>query len=153
VVKEIIAAAKRMKYFFIFFILNLKRGNYLARVANVVNQNSIKRHNAGIHSGFDLIFRTYLYAMKIRFIGTACCLLFALFAHGQIQSGMWRMELTLNDSTKMSFNFEAVDNSIEIINADERIKVESIIYEGDSVFIRMPLFDSEFRMLMDSRHI
>jgi thiol-disulfide isomerase/thioredoxin len=35
---------------------------------------------------------------------------------------------------------------LAIMNGAERIKVTDIKYKGDSVFIRMPLFDSEFRV-------
>lgn len=88
--------------------------------------------------------------MKFRF--TIYSLLFTACAFGQLQQGIWRMELKLNDSTQMPFRFEVIDKSIEIINAEERIKVDEITFVGDSVFIKMPLFDSEFRMELNSKH-
>jgi thiol-disulfide isomerase/thioredoxin len=88
--------------------------------------------------------------MKIK--STVYCLLFTVSASAQLQSGTWRMELSLNDSTKMPFLFDVQDNSIIFINDEERIAAESVVFEGDSVLIKMPVFDSEFRMQMDARH-
>ena len=62
-----------------------------------------------------------------------------------LQQGQWRFTLQLNDSIELPFNAEAKEKTIDIINAGERISVDEINYSGDSVFIRMPVFDSEFR--------
>jgi len=70
-----------------------------------------------------------------------------LVAHAQsfLESGRWRVMLQLNDSTELPFGFDAKDKTIEIINAEERIVVDEIQYSGDSVVIKMPVFDSELR--------
>src|ERR1700746_2737836 len=70
-------------------------------------------------------------------------------AGNYMKSGTWRGVLTLNDSTGLPFNFE-VKNELEIysvifMNAKERIVANEIVMKGDSVFIQMPVFDSEFR--------
>src|SRR5690242_13533220 len=83
---------------------------------------------------------------------TVYCLLFTVTSFAQLQPGMWRMELKLNDSTQLPVRFEVHDNLIDFINADERIRVSEINFSGDSVFIKMPVFDSEFRMEMNSKH-
>lgn len=68
-----------------------------------------------------------------------------------LKSGMWRGVLTLNDSLELilPFNFYLTyhnDSAVMVIhNAEERIAVNEISYKGDSVIIRMPVFDSEFR--------
>jgi peroxiredoxin len=67
-----------------------------------------------------------------------------------IETGMWRGVLTLNDSTELPFNFEIKNTGqeffMDIINADEHIKATEFSFEGDSVFIKMPVFNSEFRL-------
>src|SRR5438045_3136357 len=69
------------------------------------------------------------------------------FAQSQphLQKGPWRFTLLLNDSTDLPFNSEVKEKNIDIINDGESIAVEEINYSGDSVFITMPVFDSEFR--------
>ncbi|CAN5503390.1 hypothetical protein BH11BAC1_BH11BAC1_01200 [soil metagenome] len=68
-----------------------------------------------------------------------------LFSFGQVQPGMWRGEFELNDSITLPFHFEVEGNTWEIINAQERITVNEIVVNGDSVLVRMPIFDSEIR--------
>src|SRR5690242_15359429 len=68
-----------------------------------------------------------------------------VYSQNRLQHGSWRFVLQLNDSTELPFNAEVKGNTMDIINSDERISVEDIQYSGDSVFIRMPVFDSEFR--------
>ncbi|MBK7181701.1 MAG: hypothetical protein IPH89_01545 [Bacteroidetes bacterium] len=70
------------------------------------------------------------------------------FAKNDLKEGTWRAVLKLNDSTDLPFNFEIKGKAMHIINADERIVADEIVYTADSVFIRMPLFDSEFRCKM-----
>ncbi len=66
-----------------------------------------------------------------------------------IMGGLWKGNLHLNDTITLPFFFEIKKEKnkfwIEIINSDERIKVEEITIQKDSVFIKMPVFDSEFR--------
>ena len=67
------------------------------------------------------------------------------FAKSGLKEGMWRGVLKLNDSTDLPFNFEVKGKTMQIINADERIIADEITFTNDSVFIRMPFFDSEFK--------
>jgi peroxiredoxin len=71
-----------------------------------------------------------------------------------IQTGIWRGVLKLNDSTELPFNFEIKNTEneffIDIINADEHIKTSEFSFEGDSLFIKMPVFNSEFRLKCSS---
>lgn len=83
--------------------------------------------------------------------------IFILFSCGNekktspLKEGKWRGVLTLNDSTGLilPFNFDLTfENdsvSITIHNAEEKILANEISFSEDSVFIRMPIFDSEFR--------
>ncbi len=73
-----------------------------------------------------------------------------------LSSGVWRGYLTLNDSTGLilPFNFDLTikgdSTIIAIHNAEETIIVNEVSFVQDSVFIKMPLFDSEFRCKFSS---
>ncbi len=64
-------------------------------------------------------------------------------------AGIWRAVLTLPEG-ELPFNFELkIVNEkpvMEIINGEERIIVDDITARGDSLIIKMPVFDSEFRL-------
>jgi peroxiredoxin len=70
-------------------------------------------------------------------------------AQPKLKIGTWRGVLKLA-SGELPFNFEVKDTAghqqLTILNARERFKVNNVKVEGDSVFIHMPLFDSEFRL-------
>ena len=85
----------------------------------------------------------------IALVVSLLCLLQTVFSQEtNLQAGGWLGLLQLNDSTQLPFNFEINNNqklSLEITNAEERIEVNEIHFVDDSVFIKMPVFDSEFR--------
>ena len=83
--------------------------------------------------------------MKIRWLILLNLFSGAAQAQTHLQQGSWRVTLQLNDSTDLPFNMEVYDQYLDILNAEERIKVDEIHYSGDSVFIKMPLFDAELR--------
>lgn len=68
-----------------------------------------------------------------------------------LKEGGWKGVLTLDDSTglvlpfRFDLSFQNDSAQITIHNAEEKITVNEISFAGDSVFIRMPVFDSEFR--------
>ena len=72
----------------------------------------------------------------------------------QPYTGIWRMELNLKPEAKLPFNFELNEHEgsyqMLIHNGEERIAVEEFSLKGDSVFIQMPVFDSEFRLKLHS---
>jgi thiol-disulfide isomerase/thioredoxin len=72
------------------------------------------------------------------------------FAQAPLKSGIWRGVTKTDKGVEIPFNFEMTTISghsvLAVMNGAERIKVTDIKYKGDSVFIRMPLFDSEFRV-------
>ncbi len=78
-----------------------------------------------------------------------CVLTGTSFAQTFLNAGTWIGTLKLNDSTELPFDFEVQNMkeklSLTILNAQEQIKVEDVTVTGDSVFIKMPVFDSEFR--------
>ena len=87
----------------------------------------------------------------------SCLVLCSFFSSAQakFKSGAWRGVLTLSEKkneTILPFNFvvsfEKKSPVIEIINAEEKIKVTEITIIGDSVNWKMPVFDSEFRTVL-----
>lgn len=67
------------------------------------------------------------------------------------RTGMWRMELDLN-GVLLPFLFELVESdngdwTMHVHNGEEDIVVNDIVVLGDTLLVRMPLFDSEFRGL------
>jgi peroxiredoxin len=73
-----------------------------------------------------------------------------LWAQNKLNTGIWRGVLSPAAGGELPFNFEVKDTAgkrqLTIFNAQERFKVTDIKSNGDSVFIKMPLFDSEFRL-------
>lgn len=60
-----------------------------------------------------------------------------------LKEGSYQALLKVNDSVQMPFVFEVLSsNKLYIINAEEVIEVDEIIYRNDSVFIKPPVFDS-----------
>lgn len=91
--------------------------------------------------------------MKIRPLLTIFILaltLQAAYAQHTLKTGVWRGVSKTASGVEIPFNFEvsnvAGHNVLDIINGTERIKVTDVIRKGDSVFIHMPLFDSQFRL-------
>src|SRR6202012_2416999 len=72
------------------------------------------------------------------------------FAQSKLKAGIWRGALTNSSGNELPFNFEvsniAGKQQLAIINGAERFKVTDIKQKGDSVFIHMPLFNSEFKL-------
>lgn len=80
-------------------------------------------------------------------------LLFALSSQAQLKKGMWRGVFTLSENKNeliLPFNFEVShlkkQTVITIINAEERITVNELSIIKDSVIIKMPIFDTGFRL-------
>lgn len=75
-------------------------------------------------------------------------------AQNKLSTGIWRGVLQLNDSTELPFNFEIKNEggvySMEIINQEERIKVTELNFKKDSLFITLPVFNSEFVLKNES---
>jgi peroxiredoxin len=71
-------------------------------------------------------------------------------AQSKLKTGIWRGALRPGTATELPFNFEVKDTAgkqrIAIINSAEHFLVTDVRSYGDSVFIKMPLFDSEFKL-------
>jgi thiol-disulfide isomerase/thioredoxin len=74
----------------------------------------------------------------------------ASFAQSKLKTGIWRGVLSSPSGNNLPFNFDVIGASgkqqIAIHNGTERFKVTDIRQKDDSVFIRMPLFNSEFKL-------
>jgi thiol-disulfide isomerase/thioredoxin len=71
--------------------------------------------------------------------------------------GVWRMQMDLGE-VKLPFNFTLDKNGeaweMVIINAEDRIKINSIEQQKDSLFIDMPIYESVFELkIVDSTKI
>src|SRR5579863_2207938 len=67
----------------------------------------------------------------------------------EFRDGQWRAYLERKDGNNVVFNFDVKDSAgrkiLYMRNAGERLVVDSIVMSGDSVFIRMPFFESQLR--------
>jgi len=79
------------------------------------------------------------------------------FAQTKLQTGIWRGVLKTASGNNLPFNFTLTDTVgtplITIMNGDERLKVTDVKVNGDSVFIHMPLFDSEFKLRVEANYL
>ena len=79
------------------------------------------------------------------------------FAQSHLKPGIWRGELKSKSDNLLPFNFEvknvASKQQLIIHNSTERFKVTDIKQAGDSVFIHMPLFNSEFKLKQEGTEL
>jgi thiol-disulfide isomerase/thioredoxin len=68
------------------------------------------------------------------------------------RNGQWRAILERNDGNGIVFNFEVKDSAgkkvLYIRNAGERLLVDDITRQNDSVFIRLPFYESQLRAVI-----
>lgn len=61
----------------------------------------------------------------------------------------WRAVIHRQDENNIVFNFEEQQKNkqtiLYILNAGERLRVDSVRFTADSVFIKMPVFESSFK--------
>ncbi|HEU4553931.1 MAG TPA: TlpA disulfide reductase family protein [Chitinophaga sp.] len=74
---------------------------------------------------------------------------FAARAQQPLAKGAWQARLHRADGADIVFNVEAAEKNGHtvwyILNAGDRLLVDDIQEQQDSIFIKMPFFDSEFR--------
>ncbi|MEL7268885.1 MAG: TlpA disulfide reductase family protein [Bacteroidota bacterium] len=63
-----------------------------------------------------------------------------------LQTGQWRGVLQVSDTDELPFVFQLSSDSIEVYemeiqNGEERVVVNDIVVEGDSLFVQMPFFE------------
>jgi len=93
--------------------------------------------------------------LKALFAVALLFLTITTFAQNSLRTGMWRGVLKTASGNELPFNFN-VSNVAErpqlaIINGAERFRVTDVKVKGDSVFIHMPLFNSEFKLKFAGR--
>ena len=94
-------------------------------------------------------------------IFSSAVLVAALFqistAQTKLQTGIWRGVLKTASANEIPFNFDVATSGgkqeLYIINSTERFKVTDISTKADSVFIKMPLFDSEFKLKHNGKQL
>lgn len=73
------------------------------------------------------------------------------------KNGTWRATLKTELGAEIPFNFEVTDSAgkkvLDIINGEERFRVNEITLTDDSVFIQMPLFDSEIHAAIKGKNL
>lgn len=61
--------------------------------------------------------------------------------------GIWRGELKVSETEILPFNFEVTaKRGMKLFNSEEVILVDEIEYRNDSIFIKMPIFESYFAL-------
>lgn len=83
------------------------------------------------------------------------CTVNAIIGQSLLKQGTWRGVFTLSEKKNeiiLPFNFDVTTikgkTVIDIRNAEEKIRVTEISVIKDSVIIQMPVFDSEFRLVL-----
>jgi thiol-disulfide isomerase/thioredoxin len=89
------------------------------------------------------------YSLALFFIAINLVSLHWTARPSELKAGYWRATIDRPDGKQIVFNFEskvsAGKSVIYVINAGERLLVDSIEIRGDSVIIEMPFFESGFR--------
>ncbi|PSL48058.1 peroxiredoxin [Chitinophaga niastensis] len=66
-----------------------------------------------------------------------------------LANGVWQAKLHRKDGADIVFNFEVKDTAgkkvLYVLNATDKLLVDDVKVTGDSLFIKMPFFDSEFK--------
>ncbi|WP_442794481.1 TlpA disulfide reductase family protein [Pelobium manganitolerans] len=99
---------------------------------------------------FKTTFKFFVFALAI------CCLIACDKPDAKFESGMWRGALITESGVEVPFNFEVKDSAqryiIYLINGEDRLRVDSIRRVNDSIFIKLPLYDSEISgVLLDNK--
>lgn len=84
-----------------------------------------------------------------------CLMAESAIAQAPVQTGMWRALLHREDKKDIVFNFrfqwEKNKPVVYIINGDEQLQVNDLLLAGDSLFVKMPFFESSFRARIYSK--
>src|SRR5260370_33185897 len=87
---------------------------------------------------------------NLLFTGFMSLLVNVCSAQTKLKPGIWRGALKTSSGNDLPFNFEVKESVgkqlLFIMNGLERIKVTDLTQKKDSVFIHMPLFNSEFKL-------
>ena len=102
----------------------------------------------GLRVYFALYMLRHLLPFLVLSLFVSCTAQPAEHVREPLRSGPWRLALDLNGQ-ELPFLFDLRHDTsgyhLLLHNGEEKIVVDDILLSGDSVHIRMPLFDSEFR--------
>ena len=88
---------------------------------------------------------------------TMIVMLLAFCLSIKAQQGWWGAKLHRSDSNNIAFTFEWKTEKGKpvwyIRNATERIRVSNINIKGDSLFVEMPVFESQFRLKKTDKNL
>ena len=96
--------------------------------------------------------------MKVKFVSFIVLIAIVLNAcknkNVQPENGIWRATLKTESGVEIPFNFDLQDSAgkkvMYLINGDERLKTEEIVFQGDSLFVQMP-FEAEIRAQLGAK--
>jgi thiol-disulfide isomerase/thioredoxin len=78
--------------------------------------------------------------------------------NSKLSIGIWRGEIIRRDGNTIPFNFQIKETAgkiiMYVINGAERLLVDNVRLQGDSLFIEMPFFDSYFELrILDEQRL
>ena len=69
----------------------------------------------------------------------------------ELKTGMYRAILEVQDNKELPFVFEVLDKqTIKVFNAEEVIETQEVRYVGDSVYIKLPVFEGYIAATFDN---
>lgn len=89
-------------------------------------------------------------------------LLFSFITYSQsinLETGRWKVKLIPNDSVSIPFYFDISLNAdknyqFKIVNGEEVIEIRKYHFNNDSIYINLPIFNSEFHLqILDNYNI
>src|SRR5690606_14552267 len=91
----------------------------------------------------------------MRYISSIICVIACILIVGcspkppQLENGIWRGTFQTDSTIEIPFNFEVYDSAdvkqIAFINGKERLNINELDIQGDSVFFTTPLYETEIR--------
>jgi len=98
---------------------------------------------------YRIVFASFFLAFQLTILGVAVA---APPKGVGFRNGPWRAILERKDGNEIVFNFEVKDSAgkkiVYIKNAGERLLADDITFQGDSVWIRLPFFESQLRAVL-----
>ena len=91
------------------------------------------------------ITKKYYLGLKNKIFISILCTFCTFISYAQMPYTNWCGALQLNDTIELPVYFYINAKNILIQNGDEKIYIDEVIHKEDSIFFRMPVFDSEFR--------
>lgn len=94
--------------------------------------------------------------MKFFYVLAGVLFFYTTQAQKGLSPGIWRGELLRSDGNAIVVNFEITtangDTKLVLLNAGDRLEADDIEQKGDSVWVKLPFFDSQFRLKLNGRN-